>query len=187
MKAKQLVAAKVDSDLEKDEIKAVVGLEADELASFKQKAKVERFKLFVNALVGTLSQTPQKKLDPTNYEDITRTLTGDQAYLLFVFDKLIIQVSVHFDLTIFARDPSHLPALIRLVTPTFFADSQKSPSAEDQRRVPEKLEFVFEVCQTTQQEPKRAPLPDPIPAQHAVSSTLGPTTLTNTLLITSGL
>lgn len=77
VKAKQLVSAKVDSDLERDEIKAVVNKEGQELATFKQKAKVERFKLFVNALVGTLSQTPQKKLDPANYEDITRTLMGD--------------------------------------------------------------------------------------------------------------
>ena len=54
---------------------------------------VERFKLFINALIGTLSQAPHKKLDPSSYEDIVRTLMGDQAYLLFVFDKLIIQVS----------------------------------------------------------------------------------------------
>jgi len=32
-------------------------------------------------------------LDPSNYEDIVRMLMGDQAYLLFVFDKLIMQVS----------------------------------------------------------------------------------------------
>jgi hypothetical protein len=71
-----------------------VGLEGDNLTVFKEQVIVERFKLFINALVGTLSQTPHKKLDPSNYEDIVRLLMGDQAYLLFVFDKLIMQVSL---------------------------------------------------------------------------------------------
>ena len=42
-------------------------------------------------MIGTLAQAPQKKLDSANYEDLVRTLIGGQAYLLFVFDKLIMQ------------------------------------------------------------------------------------------------
>ena len=66
------------------------------MINYKEQVCVERFKLFINALVGTLSQTPQKKLDPSNYEDIVRMLMGDQAYLIFVFDKLIMQVSFYY-------------------------------------------------------------------------------------------
>ena len=82
--------------MEKSEILEVIGLtDPAQIEDYKKQACVERFKLFINALVGTLSQTPQKKLDPSNYEDIVRMLMGDQAYLLFVFDKLIMQVSKH--------------------------------------------------------------------------------------------
>jgi len=80
--------------LSKSEIKEVIGAKTDsEMATYRDEVIVERFKLFINALIGTLSQTPHKKLDPSNYEDIVRTLMGEQAYLLFVFDKLIMQVS----------------------------------------------------------------------------------------------
>ena len=87
--------------MEKSEILEVLGFakestSAEQIKDYKQQVCVERFKLFINALVGTLSQTPQKKLDPSNYEDIVRMLMGDQAYLLFVFDKLIMQVSGDF-------------------------------------------------------------------------------------------
>ena len=64
------------------------------MEALRNQAVVERFKLFINAVIGTLSQTPHKKLDPSNYEDIVRTLMGEQAFLLFVFDKLILQVSL---------------------------------------------------------------------------------------------
>lgn len=47
------------------------------MKKFREQAIVERFKLFVNALIGTLSQAPHKKLDPPNYEDIVRMLMGD--------------------------------------------------------------------------------------------------------------
>ena len=93
VKAKQLIKQRVDIDLQRADIKEVVGIsDPAALDDFKEKVCVERFKLFVNALVGTLSQTPNKKLDPANYEDIVRTIMGEQAYLLFVFDKLIMQV-----------------------------------------------------------------------------------------------
>lgn len=55
MKAKQLISAKVEKDLERDDIKAIVNKEGQALADFKQRAKIERFKLFINAVVGTLS------------------------------------------------------------------------------------------------------------------------------------
>ena len=68
----------MDLDLEKSEIRDVVGITDDEkLAVFKDQVVVERFKLFINALIGTLSQAPHKKLDPSTYEDIVRTLMGD--------------------------------------------------------------------------------------------------------------
>jgi hypothetical protein len=80
--------------LQKPDIKEVIGTKSEkEMAIFRDQVIVERFKLYINALIGTLSQTPHKKLDHNNYEDILRTLMGEQAYLLFVFDKLIMQVS----------------------------------------------------------------------------------------------
>jgi len=94
VKAKQLIAEKVEMDFKRSDVKDIVSFDDENLALFKKRVTVERFKLFINALVGTLSQTPHKKLDPSNYEDIVRLLMGDQAYLLFVFDKLIMQVSL---------------------------------------------------------------------------------------------
>lgn len=85
----------MDLDLKRPEIRSIVGIDdATEVEKFRNAVVVERFKLFVNALIGTLSQTPNKRLDPANYEDIVRSLMGEQAFLLFVFDKLILQVSV---------------------------------------------------------------------------------------------
>ena len=91
VKAKQLIKEKVDQDCERDEIKEIIGLSGEKLDNFKQQTVIERFKLFINACMGTLSQSPGKKLDPSTYEDIVRMIMGDQAYLLFVFDKLIMQ------------------------------------------------------------------------------------------------
>ena len=94
-KAQQLIAEKVDLDLKRLDVQALfIDKNEQEKAILRNQAVVERFKLFVNAVIGTLSQTPHKKLDPSNYEDIVRTLMGEQAFLLFVFDKLILQVSV---------------------------------------------------------------------------------------------
>ena len=93
-KAQQLIREKVELDLKRSDIRDVIGIEDPaELEAFGREATVERFKLFINALIGTLSQAPHKKLDPSNYEDIVRVLMGEQAFLLFVFDKLILQVS----------------------------------------------------------------------------------------------
>lgn len=82
----------MDLDLTRSDIRDAINIEDPaELKSFRDAAVVERFKLFINALIGTLSQAPHKKLDPSNYEDIVRVLMGEQAFLLFVFDKLILQ------------------------------------------------------------------------------------------------
>lgn len=56
VKAQQLIKAKVDLDCEKDEVKEFIkATDEAELISFKERCSVERFKLFINALVGTLS------------------------------------------------------------------------------------------------------------------------------------
>jgi len=56
VKANQLIKAKVDLDCEKDEVKKVINSASEaDLKKFKQTCTVERFKLFINALVGTLS------------------------------------------------------------------------------------------------------------------------------------
>ena len=48
--------------------------------------------MFLNALVGTLSQPPnERKMDTAVYEDFVRVLMGSNAYLLFVFDRLLSQ------------------------------------------------------------------------------------------------
>ena len=64
-KAQQLIREKVDLDLKRQDVLEVVGIDDPaKLKQFRDEAVVERFKLFINALIGTLSQTPQKKLDP---------------------------------------------------------------------------------------------------------------------------
>ena len=51
----------------------------------------ERFDLFVSLVLLTLNS--DRKLEPSNYEDLVRELLGKDAYLLFVYDKLIGTVS----------------------------------------------------------------------------------------------
>ena len=97
IKARQLITEKVNDDMAKPNIKEVFisekgePLSDDKLASFKKELIEERFEILLSAVIGTLSQAPHKKLDTANYEDIVRNLMGGQAYLLFVFDKLIVQ------------------------------------------------------------------------------------------------
>ena len=60
-----MIREKVDLDLKRQDVLEVVGIDDPaKLKQFRDEAVVERFKLFINALIGTLSQTPQKKLDP---------------------------------------------------------------------------------------------------------------------------
>ena len=156
----------MDQDLEKSEILEVLGFakdstSAEQIKDYKQQVCVERFKLFINALVGTLSQTPQKKLDPSNYEDIVRMLMGDQAYLLFVFDKLIMQVS---------GDSRYSINQLLNNQPLFCTDLEKSARAQDERRVPEEPSAVHQVQQGSgRPATERAPLLDTILASNAVS------------------
>ena len=51
----------------------------------------ERFQMFVGLYLAILSQ--QSRHESTQHEDILRLLMGKEAYLLFVFDKLITSVS----------------------------------------------------------------------------------------------
>ena len=82
VKAKQLIVAKVDEDLSKESIKEVLKLDvgAEEyeklLTIFKKELIEERFEIFQSAVIGTLSQTPHKKLDSAHYEDILRNIMG---------------------------------------------------------------------------------------------------------------
>ena len=52
---------------------------------------VERFNMFVGLYLSLLSQ--QSRFENTQHEDILRLLMGKEAYLLFVFDKLVTSVS----------------------------------------------------------------------------------------------
>ena len=51
----------------------------------------ERFDLFISLVLLTLNS--DRKIEPNNYEDLLRDLLGKDAYLLFVYDKLIATVS----------------------------------------------------------------------------------------------
>jgi hypothetical protein len=75
--------AKVDEDLTKESIKEVLKLDGSSgeeydklLARFKKELIEERFEIFQSAVIGTLSQTPHKKLDSAHYEDILRNIMG---------------------------------------------------------------------------------------------------------------
>lgn len=93
VKAKNLIADKVQLDFDKDaEVKELIKDHSpDSVAELHKSMSEERYRIFISAVIGTLSQTPHKKLDSANYEDLTRMLIGSQAYLLFVFDKLVMQ------------------------------------------------------------------------------------------------
>jgi hypothetical protein len=56
----------------------------------------ERFDLFVSLVLLTLSS--ERKLEANVYEDMVRELLGKDAYLLFVYDRLITTVSLRFRL-----------------------------------------------------------------------------------------
>jgi len=56
-----------------------------------EKYSSERFDLFVSLVLLTLSS--ERKLEANIYEDLVRELLGKDAYLLFVYDKLIATVS----------------------------------------------------------------------------------------------
>jgi len=78
---------------ETEKLKVVDGdKEIEKLRSQIKSLVNERFQMFLNAVVGTLSQPPnEKKMDMSIYEDFVRVLMGSEAYLLFVFDRLITQ------------------------------------------------------------------------------------------------
>ena len=54
----------------------------------------ERFRMFVSTVISSITQTPNlNRIEQTTYEDFARQISGPEAYLLFVFEKLINQVS----------------------------------------------------------------------------------------------
>ena len=56
VKAKQLIRSKVETDMVKIEVIEIIDIKDEaELTKFKEQVIVERFKLFINALIGTLS------------------------------------------------------------------------------------------------------------------------------------
>ena len=54
----------------------------------------ERFEMFTSILLQTFSQVPNEQQRQNTYEEMVRVLMGQEAYLLFIFDRLIIAVSV---------------------------------------------------------------------------------------------
>ncbi len=81
MKAKQIVEAKVDEDLD---------LKNDEyLVKRSDEFKKERFEVFLAGVLVAM----QSGSDFNKYEDFARSILGSKAYLLFSFDKLIVSVS----------------------------------------------------------------------------------------------
>jgi len=54
----------------------------------------ERFEMFISIVSLTMGAIPnERKLEQNAYEDLVRGLMGKDAYLLFVFEKLITTVS----------------------------------------------------------------------------------------------
>ncbi len=50
--------------------------------------------MFVGSVIGSLTMIPNaSRMEQSVYEDFTRKIAGPEAYLLFVFDRLISQVS----------------------------------------------------------------------------------------------
>lgn len=44
-----------------------------------------------------------RKVDSLEYEEIARAMMGKEAYLIFVFDKLITQVTIHSQFNLIFR------------------------------------------------------------------------------------
>ena len=153
VKAKQLVRTKVEEDLAKTETLEALGLADDsketqsKLNDFKISAITERFSMLISSLIGTISVT--QRLDSSNYEDIARHFMGSQAYLLFLFDKLVATVSLYLILTHFCIDVKAYPWL------------------EDRRRLPQKSAPLQIVHKPEGLE--RTPLSHSIPVPNAVS------------------
>ena len=58
----------------------------------------ERFCLFIQALIGSLTMPPNSnRIEQSAYEDFARIIVGPEAYLVFVFDRLISAVSPPVD------------------------------------------------------------------------------------------
>ena len=82
LKAQQIVEAKVDQELLHQQ-------DDPALKERRQEFKAERYEIFLGGVLSAMNQS----IDANKYEDFSRTVLGNKAYLLFSFDKLIIAVS----------------------------------------------------------------------------------------------
>lgn len=84
LKARELVAVKVEQDFNDDFSKNEWSAK---FAKKKQTLVDERFQYLVKAILTTMSHA--SVMDTSKYEDMARELLGNEAYLLFLIDKLI--------------------------------------------------------------------------------------------------
>lgn len=84
LKARELVAVKVEQDFKDDFSKNEWSIK---FAKKKQILVDERFQYLIKAILTTMSQA--SVMDTSKYEDMARELLGNEAYLLFLIDKLI--------------------------------------------------------------------------------------------------
>ena len=82
MKAREIIEEKVCEDLKLQRNESLVKMASE--------IKRERFDVFFGGIMATASAV----IDANQYEDFTRNILGSKAYLLFSFDKLMIQVSL---------------------------------------------------------------------------------------------
>lgn len=75
IKAKDLIAAQVEEDI----------LKYESLRPSIEQIKLERFDVFLGGILSSIAGV----MESNKYEDFTRSLFGNQAYFLFLFDKLI--------------------------------------------------------------------------------------------------
>ena len=85
IKARQIINDKVDVDLNQRG--------DDALKENSKQLKDERFEIFLGGVMSAISST----IDANKYEDFTRNILGNKAYLLFSFDRLIIAVSYNLN------------------------------------------------------------------------------------------
>lgn len=61
----------------------------DSLKERSQEFKNERYQIFIGGVLAAINVS----IDANKYEDFSRSVLGNKAYLLFSFDRLIIAVS----------------------------------------------------------------------------------------------
>lgn len=84
LKARELVAVKIEQDFNEDFSKNEW---SQKFAKKKQALADERFQYLIKAILTTMSNP--STMDNSKYEDLARQLLGNEAYLLFLIDKVI--------------------------------------------------------------------------------------------------